>query len=176
MLQIYRYIIMKRMERSGRVLSVRGSPCRCAPWGSSASWLMACSLSWIYLSIDALNYEPNSFGLLGTWSTSMRIWYVAREHPPTDNWQRPDESMNTRRSWTARGFYWQDLLSSTDLNNEEAVGWARTKGVGNLSSHGIYTNVKIKSQICIQQCYRYIDISLLTGHPFFFFNCMNAQN
>ena len=86
-----------------------------------------------------------------TWAPLMRIWFVAQDHPPTDNWQRPDESMNTKRSWkTAKGCYQQGLFSSTDLNVEEAVGRAGTRGVETRLHVGIYTNMKIKSQFWIQ--------------------------
>ena len=81
---------MNRMERSGRVISDRGSPCRWASWGSSTNWLMRCSLS-EYLSINWLrattgwkaqiggsNVKEDLVGSLGT-STNWQLtkdWWV----------------------------------------------------------------------------------------------------
>ena len=112
-----------------------------------------CSLSWICQLVRQLMHAAWAQGrwLLVYVSTIMRIWFVAQDHPPTDNWQRPDESMNTKRSWkTAKGCYQQGLFSSTDLNVEEAVGRAGTRGVETRLHVGIYTNMKIKSQFWIQ--------------------------
>ena len=100
----------------------------------------------------------------------MRIWFEAQDHPPTNNWQRPDESMNTRRSWSAKGM----LLAGPSFFNW-FVGWrsgrlGRYKRVPAL--RGIYTNMKIKSKILILHfCTLQIKFSL---HPHLTQKCLAA--
>ena len=85
-------------------------------WGSSAAgwWYVLC------LSICLLMGSPSfcqlTFGWPPWWEE--RQWgfsTVAWVHPPTDNWKKTDESMNTRRSWTWRDpVYCRESMSTLE--------------------------------------------------------------
>ena len=72
---------------------------------------------------------------------------LAWVHPATDNWQKTDEYIKELN--LLGGCYQSKDCSSTNLNVEEAVGWAGTRGAEIRLHMRIYTHMQIKCQIWI---------------------------